>query len=145
MDTILLATLAYWLLLATLRLLGRRSISQQSPFELLVLFMLGGITIQAIVADDRSMINAITAVMAIAANHLTVSAIKQRYERFRKLVDGTPIVVVSDGNVDKRKLHGLRMLDEDVMAAARESGAHDISEVDLAIVERDGKITIFKK
>ena len=107
--------------------------------------MLGSLTIQAIVADDRSMINAITAVMAIAANHLTVSAIKQRYERFRKLVDGTPIVVVSDGNVDKRKLHGLRMLDEDVMAAARESGAHDISEVDLAIVERDGKITIFKK
>jgi uncharacterized membrane protein YcaP (DUF421 family) len=145
MDTIIRATVAYWILLATLRLLGRRSVSQQSPFELLVLFILGGITIQVIVADDRSLINAVTAVFTIATNHLLVSAFKQRHEGFRKLVDGTPIIVVTDGKVDERILSGLRMVDEDVMAAAREKGARDIDEVELAVVERDGNITIFRR
>jgi uncharacterized membrane protein YcaP (DUF421 family) len=145
MDTIIRCSVAYWSLLFTLRLLGRRSVGQQSPFELLVLFMLGGITIQAVVADDRSIVNALTAVFTIAANHLIVSALKQRHEVFRKLVDGTPIVVVTDGNVDRSLLHGLRMLDEDVMAAARGKGAKDVDEVALAIVERDGSITVFKR
>jgi uncharacterized membrane protein YcaP (DUF421 family) len=145
MDTIIRATIAYWLLLFTLRLLGRRSAGQQSPFELLVLFLLGGITIQAVVADDRSMVNAVTAVLTIAANHLFVSALKQRNETFRKLVDGTPVVVVTDGEVDGRRLAGLRMLEEDLMAAARAEGARDIDEVELAVVERDGSITIFKR
>jgi len=145
MDTIIRATVAYWLLLVTLRLLGRRSVSQQSPFELLVLFMLGGISIQAIVADDRSLINAVAAVFTIAANHLLVSAFKQRNEAFRKLVDGTPIIVASDGKVDERTLSGLRMVEEDLMAAAREKGARDIEEIELAVVERDGNITIFRR
>jgi uncharacterized membrane protein YcaP (DUF421 family) len=123
MATILRATLFYWILLCTLRLLGRRAASQLSPFELIVLFLLGGISIQAIVADDRSTINALTGVFTIAANHMLVSAWKQRNESFRKLVDGTAVPVLSHGELDKRRLHGLRMLEEDVMAAARQGGA----------------------
>jgi uncharacterized membrane protein YcaP (DUF421 family) len=93
----------------------------------------------------ESLINVVTAVFTIAANHLLVSAFKQRHEGFRKLVDGTPIIVVTDGKVDERILSGLRMVDEDLMAAAREKGARDIDEVELAVVERDGNITIFRR
>src|SRR4051812_18049161 len=99
MDTIIRATVLYWILLFVWRLLGRRSASQLSPFELIVIFLLGGLTIQAIVADDRSVVNAITGVFAIAANHVLVSAIKQRNTTFRKLVDGTPVVVLTEGKL----------------------------------------------
>src|SRR5689334_2741189 len=122
MDTIIRATVLYWVLLFVWRLLGRRTASQLSPFELIVIFILGGLTIQSIVADDRSVVNAIAGVFAIAANHVLVSAIKQRSAWFRKLVDGTPIIVVRDGKIDKRILHGLRMVEEDVFAAARQEG-----------------------
>lgn len=145
MDTIIRATFAYWLLLVILRMLGRRSASQLSPFELLVLFMLGGITIQAVVADDRSVVNAVAAVFTIAANHMLVSVFKERHEGFRKLVDGTPVVVATDGKLDRRLLSGLRMLEEDIMAAARQSGLRDLQEVQLAVVERDGTVSIFRR
>jgi uncharacterized membrane protein YcaP (DUF421 family) len=145
MGTILRATIAYWVLLFVLRLLGRRAASQLSPFELIVMFLLGGMSIQSIVSDDRSLITAMVGILTIALNHFAVSAIKQRFVTFRKLVDGTPIVVAQDGVVDTQLLHGLRMVEEDLMAAARQKGMTSLDEVRLAIVERDGSITLFER
>ena len=145
MGTIIRATVAYWVLLFILRLLGRRAASQLSPFELIVMFLLGGMSIQAIVSDDRSLFTAVMGILTIALNHFAVSAIKQRYVTFRKLVDGTPIVVAQEGVVEERLLHGLRMVKEDLMAAARQKGMTSLDEVRLAIVERDGSITLYQR
>ena len=145
MGTIIRATVAYWVLLFVLRLLGRRAASQLSPFELIVMFLLGGMSIQAIVSDDRSLFTAVIGILTIALNHFLVSAIKQRYVKFRKLVDGTPIVVAQDGVVEERLLHGLRMVREDLMSAARQKGMTSLDEVRLAIVERDGSITLYQR
>jgi uncharacterized membrane protein YcaP (DUF421 family) len=74
MATIIRATVAYWVLLFVLRLLGRRAASQLSPFELIVMFLLGGMSIQAIVSDDRSLFTAVIGILTIAINHFAVSA-----------------------------------------------------------------------
>lgn len=145
MGTIIRATIAYWVLLFVLRLLGRRAVSQLSPFELIVMFLLGGMSIQAIVSDDRSIFTAIIGILTIAVNHFSVSAVKQRWETFRKLVDGTSIVVLENGELDIRLLHGLRMVKEDLLAAGRKEKMRSLDEVALAIVERDGNVTLFKK
>jgi uncharacterized membrane protein YcaP (DUF421 family) len=145
MATIIRATVAYWVLLFVLRLLGRRAASQLSPFELIVMFLLGGMSIQAIVSDDRSLFTAVIGILTIAINHFAVSAIKQRFTTFRKLVDGTPIVVAEDGVIEKNLLHGLRMVEEDLMAVVRQKGMKDLDDVRLAIVERDGNVTLFQR
>jgi uncharacterized membrane protein YcaP (DUF421 family) len=145
MATIIRATVAYWVLLFVLRLLGRRAASQLSPFELIVMFLLGGMSIQAIVSDDRSLFTAVIGILTIAINHFAVSAIKQRFTTFRKLVDGTPIVVAEVGVIEKNLLHGLRMVEEDLMAVVRQKGMKDLDDVRLAIVERDGNVTLFQR
>jgi uncharacterized membrane protein YcaP (DUF421 family) len=145
MGTIIRATAVYWILLLVLRLIGRRAISQQSPFEFIVIFLLGGMSIQAIVLDDRSLFNAIVGIFTIAGNHFLASSMRERFHLFRKIIEGIPVVVAQNGKVDKRLLRGLRMLEEDVLAAAREKGVRDLSEIDLAIVERNGRLTIFKR
>jgi uncharacterized membrane protein YcaP (DUF421 family) len=122
MITILLATLMYWVLLAVLRIIGRRAISQLSPFELLVIFLLGGIATQVIVADDHSAASAMTGMFTIAVNHAFVSVLKGRSQMFQKIVDGTPVVLVANGKIDRDILRGLRMHEEDVMAVARQNG-----------------------
>lgn len=93
---------------------------------------------------DRSL-TAVIGILTIALNHFLVSAIKQQFVTFRKLVDGTPIVVAEDGKVDTRLLHGLRMLEEDLNAAARQKGMTSVQEVRLAVIERDGTVTLFKR
>ena len=102
-------------------------------------------SIQAIVSDDRSLFNAVIGIFAIAANHFLASALRQRFVLFRKVVEGAPVIVAQNGKLDTRLLHELRMLEEDVLAAARESGVRRMSEIELAIVERNGRLTIFKR
>jgi uncharacterized membrane protein YcaP (DUF421 family) len=145
MGTIIRGTVAYWVLLFVLRLLGRRAVSQLSPFEFIVMFLLGGMSIQSIVSDDRSIFTAIIGILTIAVNHVAVSALKQRFVTFRKLVDGTPIVVAENGKIDRRLLHGLRMLEEDLQAVARQQGMKSLEKVRLAVVERDGNVALFKR
>jgi uncharacterized membrane protein YcaP (DUF421 family) len=65
-----------------LRIIGRRSIAQMTPIELIVIFLFGG-TIQAVVSDDRSLINAFLGVITIGLMHVIVAALKQRYPGFR--------------------------------------------------------------
>lgn len=145
MDTIIRASVLYWVLLFLLRIIGRRAASQLSPFELLVLFLLGGMTVQSIVADDRSVVNAITAAFAVAVNHLLASVLKQKSTRLRKVIDGTPVVVVEEGQVKGDRLSSLRMVEEDIMAAARQGGLKNFEQIRFAIVERDGSLTVFPR
>src|SRR5438270_321489 len=70
MATILRATIAYWALLFTIRVIGRRAVNQMTPFELILLFLIGGMSIQAVVYDDRSLTNALLAVFTIGMNHV---------------------------------------------------------------------------
>lgn len=91
------------------------------------------------------MVNAALAICAIALNHVVVSALKQRHDTFRKFVDGTPVLVVRDGEYDRDMLRGLRMSEEDVMMMARQKQILKIEDVGLAVVERDGSISIFKR
>jgi uncharacterized membrane protein YcaP (DUF421 family) len=54
-------------------------------------------------------------------------------------------VVAEDGVIEKNLLHGLRMVEEDLMAVVRQKGMKDLDDVRLAIVERDGNVTLFQR
>jgi uncharacterized membrane protein YcaP (DUF421 family) len=145
MGTIIRAIVIYWSLLVVLRVVGRRSFEQLTPFEMILVFLLGGIGIQAIVSDDRSVINALLAISTIALMHIFVAWLKNWSEAFRKFVDGTPIVVVEEGRVNRELLGRLRMQEEDLMAAARQDGLERLDQVVFAVVERNGGISIVRK
>ena len=89
MSTILNAALMYWVLLFALRLVGRRGPNMMTPFEMIVIFLLGGLAIQAIVGEDRSLTNALLGIMTVVLMHVLVSTLKGRYPAFGKVVDGT--------------------------------------------------------
>jgi uncharacterized membrane protein YcaP (DUF421 family) len=109
------------------------------------MFLFGGLAAQAIATDDHSVTNAVIGISTIALNHLSVSALKQRFSAFRKVVDDAPVIVVRNGEVDARLLHGLRMLEEDLLAAVRQKKIERLEDGRLAVVERDGNISIFKR
>jgi uncharacterized membrane protein YcaP (DUF421 family) len=116
-----------------------------SSFELILVFLVGGIMIQAIVVDDHSFTNAIVAVSTVAAMHVGVHALKLRSEAIRKMVDGTPIVLLEEGAWHRDRMRQAEILEEDVMAAARAAGALRLEQVRHAILERNGAITIVKQ
>ncbi len=142
MEVILRAAAAYLLLLAMVRLIGRRTASQLAPFDLVLLFMFGGIAINAVVGEDHSMVAALTALATIGLCHVGVSWLKARSPWFGRLVDGTPVVIYEDGQWHEDRMRALRVLEADVMAAVRQRGLMRLEQVRYAIAERDGKVSI---
>ncbi len=142
MSTILRAILAYFFLIVTVRAMARRPGGQLTPFEFVLIFLIGGISIQAVVTDDRSLTNAFVAVATVGMTHAFLSYLKQRFSWFGRLVDGTP-VVVRENNANHRGSmthHGLQ--DEDILAAAREQGLASEEQIRFAVLERNGRISI---
>jgi len=133
MGTILRAIIIYWFLLVILRVVGRRSFEEMTPFEMILVFLLGGMGIQSIVSDDRSLINALLGISTIALMHVLVSWLKLRFECFRSFVDGTPIVIVEDGHWPEDRIRRLRLHWQDIMAAAREDGLERLGQIRLAV------------
>ena len=142
MSVIIRAAAAYLILLFAVRLIGRRTASMMAPFDLVVLFLFGGALMGAVLADDHSMVAAISAVFAIGLMHISVSLLKAHSAYFGRLVDGTPVVIFERGHWHGDRMRGLRMLESDVMAAVRQQGLMRLEQVRYAVVERDGKVSI---
>jgi uncharacterized membrane protein YcaP (DUF421 family) len=144
MASILRAVFAYFFLLLTVRAIARRPGAQMTPFEFVLIFFIGGISIQAVVADDRSLTNAFCDVTTVAMMHVLVTKLKQRFPTFGRIVDGTPVLIFEKGhwNRDRMRHHGVE--EQDVMAAARGSGLEREEQIKYAVIERNGEISIVK-
>jgi uncharacterized membrane protein YcaP (DUF421 family) len=144
MVTILNAAIIYWVLLFAFRLIGRRGPNMMTPFEIILLFMLGGMGMQAIVGADHSLTNAVLGIATVVMMHVLVSTLKVWSERFGLLVDGTPVVIYSKGQWHEDHMRSLRIHRQDVLAAARNQGLGRLDQVNYVIVERNGGISVVR-
>jgi uncharacterized membrane protein YcaP (DUF421 family) len=145
MHTIIHAIISYFFLLLTIRILTRRPGAQMTPFEFVLVFLIGGVAILATVGNDRSETNSVCAVIAVALMHRTIAGLKQRFPRISALVDGTPLVMLKDGEWQAETMRQMRIKDDDVMAAARTKGLKTLAEIKYAILERNGALSVIKK
>ncbi|TNC14349.1 DUF421 domain-containing protein [Methylobacterium terricola] len=145
MNTVLKAAAAYIIVLFVIRLIGRRTASQQAPIDMVVLFLFGGLSVSAVLGDDRSFVGAMSALFTVGLMHVAVSWLKLRFVWFERIVDGTPIVVFRDGRWNETAMRRLRMQQADIRTAARQEKLDDLDQVAAAIVERDGTVSILEK
>ena len=145
MATVVHAIVGYIVLTLTVRALKRRPGAQMTRFELVLVLLTGGIIILSTVGNDRSVTNCTCAVLTVGGMHRMVSGLKLRYPRFGVWLDGTPLVLVRKGELQGRVMQGMRLAPEDVMAAARTKGVRSFDQIDYAILERNGGISILKK
>src|SRR3954464_8450614 len=97
MYTLTHAVLGYFFMTVMMRILARRPGAQMTPFEFVLVFLVGGVIILATVGDDHSMTNCYGGVVAICLMHRLVNTLKQRWPAFADVVDGKPIVLMQNG------------------------------------------------
>lgn len=145
MYTLLHAVAGYLFLTLLIRVLARRPGAQMTPFEFVLVFLVGGVIILATAGDDHSMTNCFGGVIAICLMHRLVGALKLRSAFWAKVIDGTPIVLLDNGAWQARSIKQAHVDDTDVMAAAREKGVKSLDGIKYAVLERNGSISIIKK
>lgn len=138
---ILRATGVYFLLLTLIRAMGKRELSQLTPFEFLLLVLTGDLTQNGIMQEDETLVGAAVAVGTIAFWVLCMSYLDFRWPRTRGVVEGLPVIIIRDGQLLHDRLRFERVPVAEVLVAAREHGIDDLRKVRVGILECDGQFS----
>ncbi len=143
MYTIIRGVAVYLFLLVLFRISGKRSLSQITTFDFVLLLIISEVVQQAMIANDSSMINAFLLVITLVGLDILISLIKQKSPAFGKLVDSVPVILVENGKPLKDRLDKERIDEDDILARARElEGLERMDQVKYAILEKSGGITV---
>lgn len=145
MAAVLRGIFGYCFLVFIVRVVGRRPGKQITPFEFVLIFFLGGLTLTPMVGNDRSMVNAACTIFTIAVTHFIIAWFKQKSPAFGRLVDGTPLVLLNKDHWELETMKKMSVQDDDVMAMARDQGLERLEQIDYAVLERNGEIAIIPK
>ncbi|MCU7247334.1 DUF421 domain-containing protein [Pseudomonas koreensis] len=143
MDSILRAAAMYVALMVLFKIAGRRSLAELTTFDFVLLMIIGEATQQALLGDDFSLTNAMLVIVTLIAIDVGLSLLKQRSGWVSRLIDGEPTIIVENGKLLHHRLRHARLVEADVMEAARSSqGIEKIEQIKFAIIERNGKISV---
>ncbi|HZP06839.1 MAG TPA: YetF domain-containing protein [Terracidiphilus sp.] len=140
--TIARAAFGYLFLVLMVRVVGRRPGKQLTPFEFVLVFYLGGLTLTGMVGLEMSLTNAVCQIFTIALCHYVLSWLRHRYPTAALILCGSPLILLKDGKWRTRTMSRMRIQDDDVMDVARGQGVRDLSEVDTVILEPAGMLSI---
>ena len=145
MDIVARAAIMFMFLYVLLRMMGKRELGQLTPFELVVMIVLGDLIQQGVTHNDFSLTGAILATSTFAFLAIAMSWITYMFPRAEKLFDGEPRVVIRDGQLLKDNLRRDRITQGEVESEMRLAGIASIEQVAWAILEPQGKISFIKK
>lgn len=146
MEPVIRATIVYIVLLIIFRIAGKRSLSQITTFDLVLVLIISEVVQQAMVANDSSMLNAFLLVITLVGLNILISVIKQHSPAFSKLIDSVPVVLIENGKVHKDRMDRERVDEDDILESARElQGIERMDQIKYAVLERSGHVTVVPK
>lgn len=146
MDPVLRAIAIYVVLLVILRLAGKRSMAQITTFDLLLLLVISEATQQALLGDDFSITNAALVIFTLVAVERTADYLRWRFRWIAKITQSTPVVLVENGQPLHEPMTKSHIDEDDILDAARKTqGISRMDQIDYAVLERSGGISILPK
>ena len=141
-NIVLRTMIIYVTLLVGLRLAGKREIGQMNIFDLVVLLLIANAVQNAMVGPDTSVVGGILAAVVLLVMNVIVARLRLQWPWLRKLVEGSPTVLISHGELIAAHLRREGIDQEVLEAALREHGVAKVNEVELAVLEIDGSISV---
>jgi uncharacterized membrane protein YcaP (DUF421 family) len=135
----------YVLVLLLMRLSGKRAVGQFTPFDLVMLILIGNAVQNGINGGENSLTGALLmAVTLVALNYIT-AILTARSVPLEKMIEGQPVVLARSGKVYDEILRRELVSRDDFEEALRVNGVRDVSQVEVALLETNGKISVISK
>lgn len=135
----------YLLVVASMRIMGKRQIGEMQPSELVVAIMISDLASVPMQAIDIPLLSGIVPVLTLLVGEVTMSFICLKSRRARRYITGEPSIVVYKGHVNEGELERLRFNLNDLLEQLRIAGYPDISEVQVAVLETNGQLSVIEK
>lgn len=145
LNCVLRAAVLYPLVIFAVRLMGKRQIGELQPAELVVTILISNIATLPLEDQNLPVLMGIVPVLVLVSLEVIVSWLSLHFRSFRRLISGSPKIIVMDGNIDQQVMKALRFSLDDLMSALRSGGVFDINEVQMAVVETNGSVSVYQK
>jgi uncharacterized membrane protein YcaP (DUF421 family) len=145
MDIVIRAAVAFLVILFLTRIVGRRELSSLEPLDLILLVTIGDLAQQGVTQNDFSLTGMFLAMGTFALFAVFFSYLPWRFQVLRPVLQGTPVILVEDGNVVEKNLRRQRLTHEEIAAAARAQSIASLEQVRWGVLETNGQISFIKK
>lgn len=146
MDAVLRGAAIYLFLLLIFRIAGKRSLSQITTFDFVLLLIIAEATQQGLLGNDFSVTNAVLVIVTLVGLDIGLSLWKERSKTMEQLIDGVPLVILEEGRPLKDRMSKARVDEGDILTAARElQGLERLDQIKYAVLERSGGISVIPK
>jgi uncharacterized membrane protein YcaP (DUF421 family) len=145
MDLVFRTVFVFVLIFVVTRAVGRRELSSMEPFDMILLVVIGDLVQQGVTQSDYSLTGAATVIATLALLTVLTAWLSFRVRRLRPLLEGEPILIMSNGRVHEHTLRAQRMTVEELEAEARQQQIASLDDVRFAVLETNGKISFAAK
>ncbi len=135
----------YFFLLLAMRLMGKRQLGELQPFELAITLVASELVCIPMADATIPIIYGIIPVFSLFLVHIIITKLATKSVRFRKFLNGKPVIIIENGNILPEVMKELNMNVDDIMEALRGDGYFNPSEVEYAILETNGSLTVLPK
>ena len=141
-QIVLSSVAVYLFMIAAIRLFGKKELSQLSVIDLVFILLISNSVQNAMVGSNTTLMGGLAAAAALFLTNYIFKQFLYRFPKFSKMVQGEEMMLVYKGELKRENLGKARITKEELMEAIREHGVHGIEDVDLAILEVDGNISV---
>jgi uncharacterized membrane protein YcaP (DUF421 family) len=125
--------------------MGKKELGELSLLDIIVSLMIAELAVIAIEDPKVSMARGLAPIFLLIFIQLTLTTISLKNQKFRDVIEGRPIMIIEYGKMNQANMRKQRYNLDDVLFQLREKGISDIREVEFAILERSGNLSIFTK
>ena len=133
----------YLVLIAVVRLMGKRQIGQLEPSEFVVAMLVADLAAIPMQDGAISLLNGLVPILTVLAMELILSGLSMRSIRLRKLLCGKPVILIENGKINQRNLKRTQVTLDELSGHLRQKDVLDIQTVQYAILETDGNLSVF--
>jgi uncharacterized membrane protein YcaP (DUF421 family) len=136
------SVIVYVFIIIAIRLFGKKELSQLSIIDLVFILLISNAVQNAMVGPDTSLSGGLIAATALFIANFLLKFIMYRFPKFSRLVQGEAILLIYKGKLNQKNLQKAKLTLDEIQETIREHGVNTIEEVDLAVLEMDGNISV---
>ena len=143
--TFIRTLILYVAVICAVRIMGKRQLGELSPTELVVTFLVSNIAILPIEDTNLPLMAGLISIFTLVVCEVILSDILLKSPLMRKIVSGSPRVIIKDGVIDQKQLKQLRLSADDLTALLRGQNCFDVGQVAFAVLETTGQLNLYQK
>lgn len=145
LDIMYKTIILYIFIIIVYRIMGKREVGQLGIVDLIVSILIAELAAISIEDKNSSVFISIVPIIILMLIQVLFNYISLKSDKFRRLIDGNPTIIIKNGNIKFKEMSKIRYSLDDLITQLREQGVKSIEEVDYAILENDGKLSVFRK